>query len=227
VRRKGKMMRRLFAVAACLVVMLLAGVASSHAQLVLNEILAAPASDWDGSGAYSSRDDEWVEVYNAGAESVSLDSLLLRDGTHLVRYRFSGSLASHAVVLVFGSQAYAWEKANGQAADGLSLNNTGDTVDLLKIVGPDTLLCDSRVYGKNEGGSERSVGRLPDGSAAWVLFDALNLYTGTGDPPSTGCSPTPGSLNAVCSTNPVEPATWGRIKSLYGESGSRGENRTP
>ncbi len=40
--------------------------ASADGVLQLNEILAAPARDWDGSGAFSSRDDEWVEVINSG-----------------------------------------------------------------------------------------------------------------------------------------------------------------
>ena len=37
--------------------------ASASAQgLVISEFVAGPARDWDGSGAFSSRDDEWVEV---------------------------------------------------------------------------------------------------------------------------------------------------------------------
>ncbi len=34
---------------------------------VLNEFLAGPARDWNGNGSISTRDDEWVEVFNAGA----------------------------------------------------------------------------------------------------------------------------------------------------------------
>lgn len=191
------------------------GLTPARAQLMLNEVLAAPASDWDKSGAVSSRDDEWIEIVNVGDAPLSLDSLLVRDGTHKTRYRFSGTLNPHAYLVIYGSQAYAWEKANGQSADGLSLNNSGDTVDLLKITSPaDTIPCDTRTYTSAEGASERSVGRQPDGTGEWVLFDLLDPYTSGGAEHATNCAPTPGGSNVQCGT-PVLPSTWGRIKALY------------
>ena len=38
----------------------------------LSEILAGPARDWDGSGAVSSRDDEWIEIVNGGSGTTDL-----------------------------------------------------------------------------------------------------------------------------------------------------------
>ena len=46
--------------------------APAGAQVVINEILADPARDWDGDGDYNFRNDEWVEIVNAGDAAVSL-----------------------------------------------------------------------------------------------------------------------------------------------------------
>ncbi len=210
------MQRGMWFAAVCAVAMTMGGAAPpAHAQFALNEILAAPASDWDHNGTLSSRDDEWLEIVNYGEAPLAMDSLLVRDGTHKTRYRFTGTLEPHAVRVVYGGDAYAWEKAFGQAADGLSLNNTGDTVELWKIVAPgDTILCDSRVYNSAQGASERSVGRQPDGTGEWVLFDLLNPYTSGGSEHATNCAPSPGASNALCGT-PALPSTWGKIKALY------------
>src|SRR6476661_1012473 len=62
--------------------------AAGHAAgpLVLNEILAGPARDWDGSGTFSSRDDEWVELVNTGATPLDLGGFLITDGDSIPRY---------------------------------------------------------------------------------------------------------------------------------------------
>ena len=98
---------------------------------VLNEFVAGPARDWDGSGTFSTRDDEWIEVYNPGSEAVDLAQYLLTDGARLPRYAFTGVLGAGERLLVFGKDAYDWEKANGHPAYGLSLSNSGDAVMLM------------------------------------------------------------------------------------------------
>ena len=47
--------------------------ACAQGALRLNEFLAGPARDWDGSGLFSSRDDEWVELQNTSSLPISLD----------------------------------------------------------------------------------------------------------------------------------------------------------
>src|SRR5438128_5040225 len=106
--------------------------------LRLNEFLAGPARDWDGSGAFSSRDDEWVEVLNAGSVSLDLTGYVLTDGDSIPRFAFSGSLAAGEHLVVYGRASYDWERANGLPAFGLSLANTGDAVMLWQVVGSDT-----------------------------------------------------------------------------------------
>jgi hypothetical protein len=182
--------------------------------LVLNEILAGPARDWDGSGTFSTRDDEWVELLNNGPVPLDLTGWLLTDGDAIPRYGLSGTLAPGERRIVTGRESYDWEKAHGQPAFGLSLSNTGDRVILWKVAGPDTVLMDSTTYASHEAAADRAIGRFPDGGGAWVLFDGLNPYTGTVPPQGNRCAPTPGLVNS-CENTPTRTLTWGMVKSRY------------
>jgi hypothetical protein len=179
----------------------------------LNEILAGPARDWDGSGAFSSRDDEWVEIANAGAASASLTGFFVTDGDSIPRYAFTGTLAAGAVLLVTGKMSYDWEKANAQPAYGLSLGNSGDSVILWQVSGADTVLVDSYTFKSHEAAADRSAGRS-QATGAWQLFDGLNPYTGTLTPAGNSCAPTPGGVN-TCTSTPARTTTWGAIKAAY------------
>lgn len=188
--------------------------AHASAPLRLNEFLAGPARDWDGNGAFSSRDDEWVEIVNTGAAALDLSPFLITDGDSIPRLALSGTLAAGAVMVFYGSQSSDWERAHGFPVFGFSLGNSGDKVMLWQVAGTDTSLVDSYTYTSHESASDRSVGRVPDGTGAWTLFDALDPYTGSIAPVGTGCAPTPGAPNG-CSTTPAHAATWGRIKTMY------------
>lgn len=208
---------------------LLLGMAgSSRGQILINEIMADPASDWSGDSTYSYRDDEWVEVYNAGSEPVDLSTYWLSDADSTLLYNFSGGLGPRRHRVILGADAVVWQRANGRSAVGLRLNNTGDTVILWKtppvIEGtaglegrrsgqPEPMMVDSYVYSSHEAEDDRSTGRLPDGEPSWVLFDGMNPYTGSQEPQGEGCMPTPGGSNG-CAT-PAEDRSWGAIKILY------------
>jgi hypothetical protein len=179
----------------------------------LSEILAGPTRDWDGSGTFSSRDDEWIEVVNGGSVTADLTPYFVTDGDTIPRFGFTGTLAPGAVLLVTGAASVAWERATSHPVFGLSLGNTGDSVLLWKVTGSDTTLVDSYTYKSFEATSDRASGRAPDGSE-WKLEDQLNPYTGTVPPLGTGCAPTPGLPND-CGVTPTQRATWGRLKALY------------
>ena len=181
--------------------------------VLLSEILAGPARDWDLDGAFDARGDEWVEVQNTNAAATAMEEFRLADADTTVRYAFSGSLAPGEIFLVTGSAAVAWQRSVGRTVTGLSLNNAGDTVFLLRVAGTDTTVVDAHAYGSIEGASDRSTGRADWVSEAWALYDGLNPYTGSGTPSGTGCPPTPGGPNG-CSTD-VGSTTWGAIKRLY------------
>src|SRR5438093_6843695 len=146
-----------------LVLLGLAPTAPAHAQspLRLNEFMAGPARDWDGSGTFSSRDDEWVEVVNAGATSLALDGFIITDGDSLPRFALSGSLAPGDHRMVTGKESYDWEKATGHPAFGLSLANSGDAVMLWQVVGAETLRVDAYTYTSHEAAADRAMGRSP------------------------------------------------------------------
>src|SRR5216117_2280560 len=184
--------------------------AAADAPLRLNEFLAGPARDWDGSGVFSSRDDEWVEVLNAGSVSLDLTGYVLTDGDTIPRYAFSGTLAAGEHLVVYGKASYDWERANGFPAFGLSLGNTGDAVMLWQVTGIDTALVDSVSYRSHEAAADRAVGRLGD-TGEWSLFDGLNPYTGTTPPSGTGCNPTPAAAN-LCGVTPSRGLSWGKLK---------------
>jgi hypothetical protein len=177
----------------------------------VSEILAGPARDWDGDGAYDARKDEWVELVNAGFAAIDLAAYRLADQDSTIRYELSGILQPESALLITGSMAETQQRSLGRTVGGLSLNNAGDSVLLFRIDGADTVLVDSHKYNSIEAASDRSTGWIGD-PAMWVLFDALNRYTGSGEPKGNGCAPTPGIRNA-CPT-PVTGTTWGKIKKL-------------
>jgi Lamin Tail Domain len=187
--------------------------ACAQSPLRLNEILPGPATDWNGSGSFSSRDDEWIELWNADAATIDLTGYLVTDGDSLPRIALSGTLGPNAHRLIFGRESFEWEQANGFPAFGLSLGNSGDTVMLWKITGADTALVDSYTYRSHEAAADRAIGRLPDGGT-WALFDGLNPYTGSTPPPGNGCSPSPGTSNH-CDQTPARAITWGEVKTRY------------
>lgn len=189
------------------------GAGPAHSQLVLNEIMAGPARDWDASGTFSSRDDEWIEVRNTGATALDLSGFYLTDGDSIPRLALTGTLGGGARLVVFGKQSYDWERANGMPAFGFSLSNSGDRVLLWQAAAGETTLVDSYTYRSHEAAADRSIGRLGD-IGDWQLFDALNPYTGSTPPQGNQCDPTPGDPNA-CGVTPTQPASWGRIKSLF------------
>ena len=188
--------------------------ACADSPLRLNEIMAGPARDWDGSGTFSSRDDEWVEVGNTGAAPLDLSSFLITDGDSIPRYAFTGTLAAGARLVIYGKNSWDWERATGHPAFGFSLSNSGDSVLLWQIVAAETLLVDSVKYLSHQAAADRAIGRHPDGSGDWALFDGLNPYTGATPPQGNGCNPSPGALN-ICGDTPTRPVTWGSVKRLY------------
>jgi hypothetical protein len=187
----------------------------ASAQIVLNELMADPASDYDGDGVYSYRDDEWVEITNLGGSSVDLSGFYLSDaeGPPIWRYGFAGQLEPGEVIIVYGSDSRAWEESAGFPIYGLSLNNTGDELCLYRVTGEDTILVDAYAFGDKAADDDRSVGRRPYMPDLWIMFDGLNPCSDPCEPPSSGCNPTPGQPNDCAAESGSE--SWGAIKNRY------------
>ena len=184
-------------------------------QVLINEILADPARDWDGDGEENFRNDEWVEIVNAGDSVVDLDGYLLADGEGEIvcRYGFSGLLDPGAVRVVYGSESRAWEESNGLPVYGLSLNNAGDRVSLYRVIGPDTVLVDSIDCDDKAAEDDRSLGRSEKDIGMWAVFDAYNPCADKCVPAGCGCIPTPGGTNGCITAEKSE--SWGMIKRIY------------
>jgi hypothetical protein len=209
-------MRKAMLIAVLVGVWLPPGTAS--AGLCINEIMADPASDWDGSGAYSYRDDEWIEIYNSGPGHIELHEYLLSDDSGLLTYGFEAGdvLAVGEARVIYGSQSVAWQQTHGQSSYGFKLGNDGDTQILWQLAGGDTLMVDSHTFNTYEADDDRSTGRNPDGIGDWEIFDALNPYTGTTPPLGNDLAPTPGEPN-MGDPPPVtlEDVTWGSVKARF------------
>jgi hypothetical protein len=202
-------------VAAGVVVGIARSQSAPHApsDLRLSEILASPARDWDEDGAFVARQDEWVELRNTGSVAVSLGEYYVTDNDSTLRIVPAGILQPGAIVVVTGRMAEDWQRVAGRTVTGLSLNNAGDTVRLFHMGASDTVEVDTKAYNSIEGGTDRSTGTLEGAGGVWALFDGLNPYTGSGQPPGTGCAPTPGIQND-CPLD-VESTTWGKIKMRF------------
>ena len=142
---------------------------NAEAVILINELLADPPAlvgDANGDGVVSTTQDEFIELVNTAAGSVSLEGWSLSDLIG-VRHRFVAGDAApgFGFFVVFGGGAPAGFLNAAIASTGtLALNNTGDTVTLR-----DNALhpIDIVVYG-SEGGMDVSLTRYPDATGPFV-----------------------------------------------------------
>ena len=82
----------------------------------------------------------------------------------------------------------------------------------------DSTQVDAYAYNSVCGGSDRSVGRFPDGGDTWRIFDQLDKVPTGSQPEGSGCAPTPGGPNGCPSA--VKNPTWGMLKRWYLQEGT-------
>lgn len=206
----------LLAVAAVGVVCLLPVAEAAAQPLRISEVLCGPRSDWDGDGEVDSRSDEWVEIVNVTDQTLSLEHLYLRDGTgEGYHYGFSGTLIPGQARVVTGTHAQIWQAANSTLSSGLSLNNTGERVELwLDDPAASPILMDVVDVPPHAAVDDRAYALdLDDGS--YVLHDALAPYSGDFFPAGNGCPPSPGVAGTCDGSVPTAASSWGRVKGDY------------
>lgn len=203
----------------CLVMAVFWLAPQARAELIINEIMGDPNQDWDGDGALSYKDDEWIEVKNVGESTEDLSLYWLRDTTgEDLHLQLSGTLEPGEMVAFYGSDATAWQQEQDITSSGFSINNTGDTIELVKAVPDETGRFLAVVYAvtilDHEAENDRSSGWDWE-SQQWVMNDSLNPYSGGFSPQGNGCPPTPGEPNICSPLVSVEQTTWGALKSQY------------
>ncbi len=136
----------------------------SSAEILINEFSSAS-------------DEDWVEIYNPDATSVDLSNFKLRDESATNKLLLDGQLSSHEYV------AFDWSD---------KLNNSGDTIKLIKIDGE--VIIDQISYGSSQILpkliSPQTGGR--DESKSWVVFTTETK--GKSNTASVFLTPTPTSL---------------------------------
>lgn len=193
----------------------LVGIAQAQ-PLRISEVLSAPLSDWDGDGEVDIVNDEWVEIVNVTNETLSLAHLYLRDATgDTYHYGFTGSLLPGQARLVTGTMAKIWQAGNNAGSSGLSLNNTGDRVELWSDDPAGTpVFVDVMQVPPHTAGPDRSVA-LDLATNSYVLHDGLSPYTGSLLPAGNGCPPSPGVAGTCDSEVGVTAESFGVIKSNF------------
>ncbi|GIV76228.1 MAG: hypothetical protein KatS3mg050_0622 [Litorilinea sp.] len=187
-------------------------------QVLLNEVLPAPAGDLNGDGVVDS-DDEFIELYNPGNGPVSLVGWQLVDG--LESMALAGDAQASARRFVFGPGRYL----NGRSRlvlwrreSGLSLNNDQDGIRLLDPTGAVV----DQVAWHSFPGWGTALARLPDGSEQWSTTSAATPgqanqgsaetvpFTPPSGPPPLPSPPPPASKGEDEDERPAQKAAEGQ-----------------
>ncbi|MBK6736006.1 MAG: lamin tail domain-containing protein [bacterium] len=187
--------------------------------IIINEVLADPALDWNGDGVVDAKNDEWIEIRNIDTVPIDLSQYWLRDSSgDTPDLQLSGMADPDEHIVFFGSDSVAWQAANGLSQTGFALNNTGDLVQLLRTIpGTDPvqyeLMFAVSIY-DHGAEDDRSCG-FDAAHVEWLLFDVLNPYPGVVEPVGSGCAPSPGAPNLCGQQVPTEAASFGDVKATY------------
>ena len=138
------------------------------ANVLINEMLPNPATDWNGNGEVSGMDDEFIELYNSGNDSLDVSGYVLKDtvfrstpGEYTIP---NGTvIAPGEFLVIFVTQS------------GVFQGNDGDAI---KLYDPFGNLVDELEY--NATTEDVSFNRIPDGGE-W----------------NNSTSPTPGKANQL------------------------------
>ena len=154
---------------------------SSHATIMISEILADPPlgieGDADGNGTRSSSGDEFVELFNNSLAPVDLTGWRLSDAAG-IRHLFDGVIQAQGYYTVFGSSA---------STGTLSLNNSGDTISLFDA---DNVLVDQVVY-DDLANQDQSIVRMGGDLFLHTQFSSALFSPNAPHQPDTAAVPEP------------------------------------
>ncbi|PQB06155.1 hypothetical protein BST83_02365 [Polaribacter filamentus] len=166
--------------------------------IIINEILADPAAtdpkpsiDSNGDSNFNSSEDEFIELVNLDNKSHLLTGYTISDGTG-VKHTFGAiSIPAGGSVVVFGGGTPTEISGITDTANGLSLNNAGDTITLKNSEGA---LITTYTYG-NEGDEDQSIGRNNDLTGGFVKHSEISSNPVAASPGRYNSSGQPFSMN--------------------------------
>ncbi len=156
-------------------------------ELYINEYMAS--NDY-GPTDENGQHDDWIEIYNAGDESVDIGGMFVTDDLSNLTKSMIPEGASDLTTIEPGGFLILWADKEGEQGplhlDDVKLSGDGEQIGLTDRDG--TSILDSLTYGEQT--TDVSCGRLPDGADTWDYFGAghESMYTpaaanGTGEEP--------------------------------------------
>ncbi len=138
---------------------------SSHYDgLVINEYLASNSNGaQDESGDYA----DWIELFNAGSQTINLTGMFLSDNLS-----FTNQWEFPAVMLSPGAHLVVWcdnEPGQGPLHTNFKLSSSGEEIGLFAPLAFGNQAIDTKVFGPQT--TNISEGRLPDGASTWAFLD--------------------------------------------------------
>lgn len=206
-------------VALFLLVLVLSAVKCVDAAVIIHEILFDPPDgllgDSNRDGRRSSKEDEFLELFNTGNSIVDISNWHISDPLS-IRHVFNDNsfIYPMSTFVVFGGGSPSFSSFDWQIAstENLSLNNNGDVVSLYDI---DGVLVDQVEYGSGSGKDQSIVRSIEGMKSEWV--DHLELKNSQGGLYSAGYLVNDVGLAKTTKTLVPEPATMFAI--LFGLTG--------
>jgi hypothetical protein len=205
------------------------GLVDAINNLYINEICAKNTRFPDEENEY----DDWIEVYNAGDDTLNLAGLYLTNDLQLpTLFRISDKAPAQTAVPPHSFKVL-W--ADGQSEQGVlhldfKLDKDGGEVGIAQMTANGTYYIDSLLYPGQK--TDHSYGRYADGTSRWFLLSGMtpgesNIYTGFEEAEDFSLSslyPNPADeLLTVAFDRPVEKTATLIIYSMLG----REEMRVP
>jgi hypothetical protein len=176
--------------------------ATTGGQLVLNEILADPASgangDANGDGIRDYSQDEFIEIVNISSANINISNWVLEDSVTIRHIFPEGTIVpAHCSIIIFGGGTptgiFGGALTQTSSTNTLSLNNAGG--DTVALYDASLNLILTYTYG-DEGNDNQSITRFPDisGSDPMVKHSTVSssLFspgTKTDGSAFSGCNP--------------------------------------
>jgi len=158
----------------------------SFAQVTINEVLPNPSTD--------ETQNEWVELFNSGSESVDVNGYVLKDASDTHELIIDGSKTGGSTIINTNSWLVVYRKGSS-----FSLNNADD--EIVRLYVSSDLINPINTLSYNGSSENMSWGRIPDGGN--ISLSKLTVSPGSQNIPPETPSPKP----TLSSTHTPKPTS--------------------